>query len=162
MNEAYESSASRNSNLTSYLQHKILSASPLELVAMLYSKAIGEIRDARLNLVAGNVERRSQAICKASSAIGELDSSLNMTSGGELATRLRGLYRYCLVRLLDANLHQQDEPLAEVLNLLATLAEAWQTIARNEGPAEHVAERAPAPRWEAESRASRQSHSWTL
>jgi flagellar protein FliS len=161
MNEAYEYSTSRNSNLSSYLQQKILSASPLELVAMLYSRAINEIVEARRHLANRNIELRSKAICNASEAVCELDGSLDMAAGGELSLRLRGLYRYSLVRLLDANRQQADEPLAEVLGLMATLAEAWQTISQTGQSSEPVDQKA-APRWDAESAANRQSHLWTL
>ncbi len=174
MNEPYQKTAYSNSNLASYLEQKTLAASPLELVAMLYMKAISEIREARQHLAARDIARRSKAISKASEAIGELDGSLNMEVGGELSLRLRGLYRYCLVRLLDANLHQADEPLAEVLGLLVTLSEGWQAIAQAEArniaqnEAQKVAlsnpelDRAPTGRWEAAREATGQSHSWTL
>ena len=157
MNEAYQYSAYGN-NLAAYLRQKTLSASPLELVAMLYSKAIDEIREARRQLTAGNIPLRSRAISKASEVIGELDGSLNLEAGGELSTRLRGLYRYCLVRLLDANLHQADEPLAEVLGLLTTMSEGWQTIAKSEPTAERI----PGGRWDVQTDATEQTHSWTL
>ena len=158
MNEAYQYLAYGNSNLTTYLQQKTLSASPLELVAMLYSKAIDELAEARRQLAARNILLRSKAISKACEIIGELDGSLDMESGGEMAPRLRGLYRYCLVRLLDANRYQSDEPLAEVLGLITTLSEGWQTIAKSE----------PAPQgmsrghWEVPRETTDQPHSWTL
>ncbi len=132
MNAAYQNSAYGASNLGGYLEQKALSAGPLELVAMLYSKAITEVREARRQLAERNIALRSKAISKACEVIGELDGSLNMEAGGELSIRLRGLYRYCLVRLLDANLHQADEPLAEVLGLLTTLSEGWQSIAKSD------------------------------
>jgi len=129
---------------------------------MLYSRAIEEVLEARRHLADRNIELRSKAICKASEAIGELDGSLDMAAGGELSLRLRGLYRYTLVRLLDANRQQADEPMAEVLGLLNTLAGAWQTIAQSGPASEPVAQKAPAPRWDADSAPNRQSHSWTL
>lgn len=129
---------------------------------MLYSKAINEVCEARRHLAERNIELRSKAICKASDAICELDGSLDMAAGGEFSLRLRGLYRYFLVRLLDANLKQADEPLAEVLGLLATLAEAWQTISQTQPAGEPMPPKASAPQWDAEASASCQSHSWTL
>jgi flagellar secretion chaperone FliS len=166
MNEAYQNSAYGSSSLASYLDEKTRSASPLELVAMVYSKAISEIREARVQLAARNIALRSKAISKACDAIGELDSSLDMEAGGELSLRLRGLYRYCLVRLLDANRHQSDEPLAEVLGLLATLSEAWQTLAQTSAQtsanAEPAAGNNPVGHWEVEKEVSDQAHSWTL
>jgi flagellar secretion chaperone FliS len=166
MNEAYQNSAYGN-NLTSYLEQKTLSASPLELVAMLYLKAINEIREARRHLAARNIELRSKAITKACEVILELDGSLNIEAGGDLSERLRGLYRYSLVRLLDANLQQADEPLAEVLGLLATLSEGWQTVARTSSQTASISATPdpipdPAGRRAVQSEPSGRSHSWTL
>jgi len=158
MNSGYGNSAYGKSNLASYLEEKTLSARPLELVAMLYSKAIDEIREARRQLAERNIPLRSKAISKACDLIGELDGSLNMEAGGDLSERLRGLYRYCLVKLLDANLHQADEPLAEVLGLLSTLSEGWQAIAKTEP----ISESRPTGRWEVAAEATDQAHSWTL
>jgi flagellar protein FliS len=163
MNSAYGNSAYGNSNLASYIAEKTLSAEPLELVAMLYLKAITEVREARRQLAEGNIALRSKAISKAYAVVSELDGSLDMDEGGDLSKRLRALYGYCLVRLLDANMHQADGPLAEVLGLLSTLSEGWQAIAKSDP----VPEKAPAPHWEVpiENTAAGTndaSHSWTL
>lgn len=160
---AYQNSAYGNSN---YLEEKILSAGPLEIVAMLYTQAIAEVREARRQLAAGDIALRSKAISKVCSVIGELDGSLNMAAGGDLAERLRGLYRYCLVRLLDANIKQADEPLVEVLGLLSTLADGWHPIAKQEAAEDNPIPATGLPRpqmrgeWEAD--ASDPEHSWTL
>jgi len=151
-----------NSNLTNYLQQKTISATPLELVAMLYAKAVAEVREARKQLAARNIELRSKAISKACDVISELDGSLNMEAGGDFAQRLRALYRYCLVRLLDANLQQADGPLVEVLGLLATLSEGWEAIAQNAANTSPMPIAAAAGRWGAARETSDLSHSWTL
>jgi flagellar secretion chaperone FliS len=158
MNAAYQNSAYGASSLGGYLEQKALSAGPLELVAMLYAKAISELQEARRQLAARNISLRSKAISKACDVIGELDGSLNMEAGGELSVRLRSLYRYCLVRLLDANMQQADEPLVEVLGLLATLSEGWQSIAKSEATIEPV----PSGRFVGDTDTISQSHSWTL
>jgi flagellar protein FliS len=58
----------------------------------------------------------------------ELATSLDSEQAPELAKRLGGLYSYMQQRLLEANLRQQDAPLADVLSLLTTLAEAWKAV----------------------------------
>lgn len=162
MDEAYYYSAYGNSSVANYLDQKTLSASPLELVVMVYTKAIAEVREARQQLAAGNIQLRSNAISKACLAIGELDGSLNMEAGGELSQRLRALYRYCLVRLVDANRFQADEPLSEVLGLLTTLSEAWVTISQSSDHSNPPPANTSPARWEIETEVSDQTHSWTL
>ena len=111
-----------------YLEHKILSADPAELVAMLYAKAIESVERARRHLAAGRIADRSSAISKAVEILMELNASLDPARAPEMCGRLAGLYDYMERRLLDANFRQSDAPLAEVLGLLGTLAEAWKTV----------------------------------
>ncbi len=112
-----------------YLEERILSADPLELVRLLYDGAIGAVREARQALAAGDIRARSQAISKASAIVLELNAALHHSRGWALSQRLAALYDYIFKRLLDANIQQIDAPLAEVLGLLSTLAEAWRQIA---------------------------------
>ena len=141
-----------------YLESRILSAEPLELVRMLYQTAAGAVRDARRHLEAGEVLARSRAISKASQALLELTGALDFGRGGEIAQRLAQLYEYMLHRLAEANFQQTDAPLAEVLALLATLSEGWdaiQTAAQPETaetaqrwtPSAYTTEAAPTHAW---------------
>jgi len=111
-----------------YLEGCIASADPLELVRMLYQGASGAVRDARRYLAEGEIALRSRSISKACEILIELTASLDHTAGGEISRRLEQLYDYMQRRLLEANIRQADEPLAEVLGLLATLGEAWDGI----------------------------------
>jgi flagellar protein FliS len=111
-----------------YLETRILSASPLDLVNILYEHAIIEVGEARQHLAAGDVAARSRSISKAIAIIGELQGSLDRDSGGEIAANLARLYHYMRARLTTANCEQSDAPLAEVGHLLESLGEAWRTI----------------------------------
>ena len=111
-----------------YLESKVLSAGPVELVRILYQTAANSVREGRRHLEAGDIMARSRAITKASQALLELTRSLDFSRGGEIAKRLAQIYAYMLRRLTEANFRQVDPPLAEVLALLATLSEAWEAI----------------------------------
>jgi flagellar secretion chaperone FliS len=121
-----------------YLESRVLSADPLELVHLLYEAAIESVRDARRHLAAGEIAGRSRAITKAFHILQELMSSLDRERGGEISARLAGLYDYMQKRLLEANFQQADGPLTEVLGLLATLAEAWREVKQQSQPAAPV------------------------
>ena len=117
-----------------YLEERVLSADPLELVRLLYQSAIAAIREARRALTNGEIAARSRAISKACGILIELNAALDHSQGGVLSIRLAALYDYMLGRLLDANLQQSDAPLAEVLGLLSTLAEGWEQTHLVAGP----------------------------
>ncbi len=113
-----------------YFENRVLGASPIELVNMLYQGAIGAVQDARHHLANGKIAERSRAISKACAILTELSRSLDHKAGGELASRLAALYGYMRRKLLEANFRQIDAPLGEILSLLATLSEGWAGITR--------------------------------
>jgi flagellar secretion chaperone FliS len=117
-----------------YLESRVMSASPVELVGMIYQTATSAVRDARRHLAEGETLERARAISRASNALIELTTVLDLERGGEIAARLAQLYDYMLRRLQEANLRQLDEPLTEVLGLLATVSEAWDQLARQAQP----------------------------
>lgn len=142
-----------------YIEVRVDSADPVGLIRLLYQGALGAIRDARRSLAAGEIAERSRSISKAFEILTELTSSLDYERGGEIAVRLARLYDYMQRRLLEANAQQADEPLAEVLGLLTTLAEAWQSI---QEPAAQTAE-TPAGPWAqmAAAEPARLAHAWS-
>ena len=117
-----------------YLEGRILSADPLELVRLLYQGCSDSVREARRCLAEGQIAARAHAISKACDIFTELITSLDRERGGEIAQRLAQLYDYMQSRLLDAHLRQTDEPLAEVLGLLTTLGEAWAGLQAESRP----------------------------
>ncbi len=111
--------------MNQYFEQMVLSASPVELIRLLYQKAIASTRNAREHLRCGRIPERCSAINNAYMVIGELSRSLRKEEAPELAERLHALYVYMQARLLEANQKKQDEPLGDVLGLLMTLQEAW-------------------------------------
>ena len=117
-----------------YLENRVLSADPIELVRMLYQAAESAVRQARRRLEAGEIAARSKAIARACDVLAELSASLDRERGGEIAGRLSRLYDYMTRRLVEANTLQQDALLSEVLGLLGTLAEAWDGVRESAHP----------------------------
>jgi flagellar protein FliS len=111
-----------------YLESRVLSADPVELIRLLYQTGVSAVQDARRCLADGKIMERSQAITKAGRVLIQLITALDHERGGEISRRLAALYDYMLRRLTEANSRQRDEPLAEVLSLLATLAEGWEWV----------------------------------
>jgi flagellar secretion chaperone FliS len=141
-----------------YLEGRILSADPLELVRLLYQGCSDAVRDARRRLAAGEIPERGRAISNACEVLTELVTALDRERGGEVAERLSLLYDYMQRQLLDAHLRQADEPLVEVLGLLATLGEAWAGVQAQTRPAEP--ERSEWARMTPESEPA-VSHAWS-
>jgi flagellar protein FliS len=148
-----------------YLEGRIASADPLELVRLLYQGASGAVRDARRYLAEGDIAARSRSISKACEILIELTVSLDHSVGGDLSRRLEQLYDYMQRRLLEANFQQADDPLAEVLGLLATLGDAWDQIRAETAPAEAATPPPQANLWShpmVQENSMESAHAWSL
>jgi flagellar protein FliS len=135
-----------------YFEQMILSASPIELIRLLYQRAIASVADARDHLRAGRIRERAQSIKRAYAILAELLISLDVEQAPEIAMNLRRLYCYMQERLIEANFRQADAPLEETARLLTTLADAWRDVpdsstlgAAHRAAAEHAAENCGEP-----------------
>lgn len=105
------------------------SSSPLELVVRLYDGAIAFVLEARDGIARKDVQARTKAVSRALAIIAELQNTLNLQEGGDVANELDRLYTYMSTRLLDVTARADDSAAAEVQRLLSTLREAWSQIA---------------------------------
>lgn len=126
---------------STYLESTVLSADPLELVRILYGAAIDSVRDARAYQLESDIAGRARALSKAMAIVTELTCSLDHANGAELSENLAALYDYIRRRLTDANIHGSEPAMTEVLGLLSTLAEAWDSVQRDRS----AARTAPSP-----------------
>ena len=111
------------------LETGIDSASPHKLIVMLFDGALTALRSALAHMKAGEIAAKGKAISKAITIIDNgLRVSLDKEAGGEIAAGLDSLYGYMSARLLQANLHNDQEALGEVDRLLTDLREAWNAI----------------------------------
>lgn len=112
----------------------VLDADPHRLISLMLAGARERMRRAAACIGSGNVARKGEAILEASTIIGHLDSSLNHEAGGELAGNLSALYEYIQRRLLEANMHNDAQALAECDQLLGDIESAWNAIAPGQAP----------------------------
>jgi flagellar protein FliS len=111
------------------VESKVIGADPHQLISLLFHGALDTITNARNHLIRKDMEAKGKAISKAIAIIGEgLHSSLDKKAGGELAQNLSALYDYMVRRLVDANIKNDTAILDEVTDLLAGLAESWDSI----------------------------------
>ena len=118
-----------HNGLNAYRQTQVQSRTPLELVVMLYDGAIKSMTAAREAILRRDIRARRDAISKALAIISELQSTLNLEQGGQIASSLDDLYGYSTRRLLDAAAKNDVKPLDEIRRVFETLRDAWQTIA---------------------------------
>ncbi len=115
-----------------YKKLEIETASPAKLVEMTYELAIKFVREAKRYFEEGNIEKRSQSIGKAISAIAALRSCLDMEKGAEIASALDKLYDYMIYELSEANIRQEAKRLNTVLEILKKLLDGWKEVRKKE------------------------------
>lgn len=113
-----------------YRANAILTASPGQLVLMLYDGALQAMALAQQAFAQPasdprRLETIHQQLQKAQRILAELQGGLNFETGGDFARTMHRLYDYHLQRLYEANLRKQAEPLVEVEELVRGLREAW-------------------------------------
>lgn len=111
------------------IETAVSTASPHQLIVLLFEGARQAIIVARSGIESGDVPRKGAAITKAIDIIlNGLRASLNLEEGGSLAQNLYALYDYMARRLLHANLNNDTAALDEVLHLLGEIHGAWVSI----------------------------------
>jgi len=103
-------------------------ASPHRLIQMLMEGALEKISAAKGFMQRGDISKKGNYISWAISIIEGLRISLDFENGGEIAENLNNLYEYMKMRLVEANLHNSEEILDEVVNLLNTVKSGWDAI----------------------------------
>ena len=106
----------------------IQTQTPLGMVALLYAGAIRFMRAAVEAMERRDLVAKRDAMSRAMAIVAELQNTLNMAEGGEVASSLDRFYGYVTSRLLDANARQDPAPLHESIQLMSALHEAWATI----------------------------------
>ncbi len=114
-----------NGYTNQYLQTTINSASPEQLMLMLYDGGVRFIGLAILAIENKTIDKRAYYINKASAIISEFAATLDHSQDAKLAADLDALYAYMLNRLQDANLENDTAPLKEVKKLLGDLRVTW-------------------------------------
>jgi len=127
-----------------YLATTVNSASPEQLMLMLYDGAIRFISLGVQAIENGVTEKRAYYINKASAIVTEFAATLDHSQNAQLAEDLDALYTYMLNRMLQANLKNDVDPLMEVKHLLSDLRATWaQAIELNKQEMREAANIAP-------------------
>jgi len=121
----------------SYKQIATHTASPGQLVLMLYEGAIRFLEAAKggfnIEDPVDSVSAINNNIIRAQEIIRELDFSLNVKEGGDLALQLRRLYDYFDHTLTEANQRKELKGIDEVIARISTLRDAWASMLKTRG-----------------------------
>jgi flagellar protein FliS len=110
-----------------YRETSVMTASPEQLVVMLYDGAGRFLTQAEGAMLEGTWLQASEKLSRAEAIIDELLATLDMEAG-EIAERLQAIYVFCKTRLIEARLERDPGRVDQVARLLAELRDAWAHI----------------------------------
>ena len=120
-----------------YQKTNVNTASQGRLVVLLYEGAVKHLKSA-INLFGqddklkpGDIEQFGIHLQKAQAIITELQVSLDMEKGGDIARNLMSLYVFFNEELMDATISHNKAKIEFVLKMTDELAESWRIIANS-------------------------------
>ena len=128
---SYNAGASAYAKIST--ENGAMSASPHQLITMLFAGAKTAITMARHHMANQEIAAKGNAISKAIKIVenglkASLDAEAGGKAGAELVANLASLYDYITQRLMQANLRNDPALLDEADRLLDNISSAWREI----------------------------------
>jgi len=116
--------------LNEYRKTRILTATPGELIVMLYDGLLGRVEGARKHIENNKPALAGQLLSRAHDILHELMGCLDHEKSPELADNLTALYSYCANLLVEGLGKAEPKKFEEVYGLLKPLRDAWEDAER--------------------------------
>ena len=101
---------------------------PHHLTAMLLSGVLRSLETAETAMKQKKFQLKGEQLNQAINIIEELDDSLDLENGGELAQNLKSLYPYMVQVLYKSSFNNDVSLVREVSDLLQEINSAWESI----------------------------------
>jgi flagellar secretion chaperone FliS len=112
-----------------YRETEVLTATPGQLVVLLYDHLLVSLRRARVAMEARDVEVQGECLEKGRTVLTELLVTLDRERGGEVATNLGALYSFLLGELVQVGVRHDVRRLDRVTNMIGELRDAFAQLA---------------------------------
>ena len=115
--------------LARYGAVKVTTASPANILVMLYDGLLRFLRDGQTAMAAKERGKAGEKLSRANAILSHLLGSLDVEKAPQLCARLQAVYLFCMNVILKANIAQDPTKIDEAIQVLAPLREAWVTAA---------------------------------
>lgn len=116
----------QQANSAYYKRVKIETATPEALILMLYDGALRFMTQAEQAFEEKSIEKINNNLVRVQAIFTELQTSLDKSKGGEIATNLERLYIFFNSRLTEANMKKDIQPLLEIKPMVQNLRDTWE------------------------------------
>ena len=114
-----------------YFENSVSTQERCKLIVMLYDGAVKFLNIAKQKIAEEDYALKGVYIGKAQDIIAELNNSLDMEAGLELANDLRALYNFLYRHLNEANIERDPVKIDDCIRILSDLRSAWEEVAAN-------------------------------
>ena len=111
-----------------YRNAELQTVSQRDLIVRLYQGAERFLIQAQTAMQNRQIEMAHRSCLRAKDIFNELLATLKVEKGGEIAEQLKELYVFLIWAITEANLKKDPSKIAELLPVVSTLREAWQSI----------------------------------
>ena len=115
---------------TIYREAALRGATPVGLVVLLYEQAVQDLQRALTAIRLNDVQQRTREINHAIAILGQLNGTLDMDKGGQVARNLRHFYERTKNNLVLAQAQISPEIIRGQITDLLELREAWCEVNR--------------------------------
>ncbi len=112
--------------LNKYQNDSVMTASPMDLVVMLYDALIKQIKLSDIFLENREYEKVNQHLSRAEDIVSELLCSLDLSY--PISEELMKLYDFMLQELIQINLQKDRSRIPPLLEIVESLREAWVSV----------------------------------
>lgn len=105
-----------------------MSASPVQLVVMLYDGSLRFMEEAKRAMAVKDLETQNHKLQKAQKIVMELMSTLNFQAGGDISKNLLSLYSFVLNELVEGNVNDDPARIDNAMKTMSELREGWVAI----------------------------------
>lgn len=125
--------------IKAYRESEVAGDNPVHLVVLLYDQLLRDIRRALDAMRRNDVPARCQELDHALVVLSQLQHTLNLDSGGEVAETLDNFYSLVRGNLLLAGTQQSSDLLEAQYRQILAVRDAWIQVERQQTPATAVA-----------------------
>lgn len=111
-----------------YAREAVTTATPAQLVTMLYDRLVKDLNAAEQGLGARNIQATHTALMHAQDIVHELNSTLD-TSVWKEGEALKRLYDWVIEQLVEANVTKDAQFVQNARDVIEPIRDAWHQVA---------------------------------
>ena len=111
-----------------YRETEVLTATPGQLVVLLYDHLLLSLRRASVAMAGKDFELQGECLEKSRNVLTELLVTLDREKGGEVASNLAALYSFLLGKLVQVGVRSDVARLDRVMRMIGELRDAFAQV----------------------------------